>query len=127
MLTESGITPYPALNQLSLQYSIFGFLLRNITKPGNHFAARCYLSALDDTSSLPPGQIFNLLSVLDFHYKTELNRTERGAQRSSEGRASEGQKILYVPVTRKVSPRLWIFTPVLPRKVSPIFETSVRF
>lgn len=103
MLTESGITPYPALNQLSLQYSIFGFLLRNITKPGNYFAARCYLSALDDTNSLPPGQIFNLLSVLDFHYKTELNRTERGAQRPSEGRASEGQKKLYVPVTRKVS------------------------
>jgi len=102
MLTESGITPYPALNQLSLQYSIFGFLLRNITKPGNHFAARCYLSALDDTSSLPSGQIFNLLSVLDFHYQTELTHSERRGTRSEEG-VSEGQKKLYVPVTRKVS------------------------
>jgi|GEM_PF-3022041 len=115
MQTKTGITPYPALNQLSLQYSIFGFLLRNITKPGNHFAARCYLSALDDTSSLPPGQIFNLLSVLDFHYQTELTHSERRGTRSEE-RGSEGQKILYVPVTRKVT-----------RKVSPIFETSVHF
>ncbi|SFU27243.1 hypothetical protein SAMN05216339_1012 [Nitrosomonas eutropha] len=103
MSIESSITPYPALNQLSLQYSIFGFLLRNITKPGNHFAARCYLSALDDTNSLPPGQIFNLLTVLDFYYETERFQTERGALATIEGRGRDGRKRLYVPVTRKVS------------------------
>lgn len=127
MLTESGITPYPALNQLSLQYSIFGFLLRNITKPGNHFAARCYLSALDDTNTLPSGQIFNLLSVLDFHYKTELNRTEGGAQRPTEGRASEGQKKLYVPVTRKVSLISRTFCISIPCKVSPADRNFCSF
>ena len=126
MLTESGITPYPALNQLSLQYSIFGFLLRNITKPGNHFAARCYLSALDDTSSLPSGQIFNLLTVLDFYYQTERNQTERRAPARNEGRLSEGQKILYVPVTRKVTANSVHFSPVLPCKVSPDSRTFTR-
>ncbi len=119
MLTESGITPYPALNQLSLQYSIFGFLLRNITKPGNHFAARCYLSALDDTDSLPLGDIFHLLVLLDTFHETERNRTEGGAQRPTEGRGREGQKRLYVPVTRKVTANSVHFSPVLPCKVSP--------
>ena len=103
MLTESGITPYPALNQLSLQYSIFGFLLRNITKPGNHFAARCYLSALDDTNSLPPGQIFSLLPVLDFWYSTVKNGlVEEGGVRGDAKRPHPPER-LYVPVTRKVS------------------------
>lgn len=112
MLTESGITPYPALNQLSLQYSIFGFLLRNITKPGNHFAARCYLSALDDTNTLPPGQIFNLLSVLDFWYSTVKNGlVEEGGVRGDAKRPHPPER-LYVLVTRKVS---------------PIFETSALF
>lgn len=137
MQTELGITPYPALNQLSLQYSIFGFLLRNITKPGNHFAARCYLSALDDTDTLPPGEIFDLLVLLDTFHGTELTHFERRGTRS-EKRVSEGQKKLYVPVTRKVSLISRTFCISLPckvspdsrtftRKVSPIFETSVRF
>lgn len=73
MLTESGITPYPALNQLSSKYGVFGFLLRNIRQPGYHFAARIYLSALDDTNALPPGEIFALLSVLDFWYLNVKN------------------------------------------------------
>lgn len=109
MLTKSSITPYQSLNQIASKYSVFGFLLRNITRSGNHFAARCYLSALDDTSSLPPGQIFSLLSVLDTFYETERNRTERGAPATSEGRGRDGQKRLYVPVTRKVSPETRTF------------------
>lgn len=103
MLTKSSITPYQSLNQIASKYSVFGFLLRNIAQPGNHFAARCYLSALDDTNTLPPGQIFTLLSVLDFWYSQVKNGlVEDGGVRVSAKRPHPPEK-LYVPVTRKVS------------------------
>lgn len=103
MYIESNITPDKTLNRLASHFGVFGFLLRNITKPGHHFAARCYLSALDDTNSLPPGQIFTLLSALDLFYSTvNAGSLEEGGVRGDAQRPHPPER-LYVPVTRKVS------------------------
>lgn len=123
--SEAPETPSEELASLAYKYTVFNFLLINITNPGFHFAARCYLTALDDTGCLCPNLIFDLLKDLDDFYKARmLDCSESPSQlaarieslanpagfaplseeRSDRAeRVQTGAKKLYVPVTRKVS------------------------
>lgn len=66
--------------------SSFNFLLQNISHPGHYFGARCFLSALHDSSVLDDETIFDLYASLESYYGlsvAEREAAKRRAQRLS--------------------------------------------